>query len=229
MNNIFSLTYKNKSFNQRASDNYVNLGELCSTHNKRFHNWSRTQNAKDYLEALAETLTESGAHFPAPLIQKDKDASGGDAGTWAHPLVAIEVARWISPEFGVWCNQHIKTLIETGSTQLIDSHELQEKTTDALIKVTNLLEASMQKEEMQKRIHPGLYPIVNDFNSVQTTTKDYCDKRNIPQNYRPTISRRASTLQRLSTGIQEINTDEDSRNILFESLLDGVVVNMEII
>lgn len=46
----------------------------------------------------------------------DVDAIGGSAGTWGHPLVAIEVARWISPAFGVWCNQHIKILLETGQT-----------------------------------------------------------------------------------------------------------------
>jgi hypothetical protein len=29
-------------------------------------------------------------------------------------LVAIAVARWLSPEFYVWCNIHIKRLVETG-------------------------------------------------------------------------------------------------------------------
>lgn len=114
-----SLVYNGKSFNQR-DDNYVNLGELCATHGKRFHNWNRTQTAKDYLTALAETLAQSDAHICTPdkLIISDVDAIGGNSGTWGHPLVAIEVARWISPAFGVWCNQHVKTLIESGSTAI---------------------------------------------------------------------------------------------------------------
>lgn len=39
--------------------------------------------------------------------------------TWGHPLIALEVARWISPKFGVWCNQHIRTLMETGKTEIV--------------------------------------------------------------------------------------------------------------
>jgi hypothetical protein len=55
------------------------------------------------------------------LVVSEPDSIGGDAGTWGHPLVAIEVARWINPRFGVWCNQHIKRLIETGSTTLANT------------------------------------------------------------------------------------------------------------
>lgn len=117
---MINLSYNGKSFNQRESDSYVNLGQLCATHGKKFSNWNRLNGSGEYLQALAETLTESGAQIVTPenLVIADVDAIGGNAGTWGHPLVAIEVARWISPGFGVWCNQHIKTLIETGSTTI---------------------------------------------------------------------------------------------------------------
>jgi hypothetical protein len=69
---------------------------------------------------LAESLTAEGSHIyiSDDLVVSAVNAIGGNAGTWGHPLVAIEVARWISPQFGVWCNLHIKVLIETGSTSL---------------------------------------------------------------------------------------------------------------
>lgn len=104
-----SLVYNGKSFNQRESDGYVNLGQLCATHGKKQNDWGRLKFSNVYLEAL------SGATgIPvADLIT----VQNGNA-TWGHPLVAIEVARWISPAFGVWCNQHVKTLIETGSTAI---------------------------------------------------------------------------------------------------------------
>ncbi|MGL4500172.1 MAG: KilA-N domain-containing protein, partial [Planktothrix sp.] len=116
---INSLTYNGQKINQRA-DGYVNLGELCATHGKKYANWSRLDSSQAYLEALAETLTESESHIweANKLVIPDTNAIGGYSGTWGHPLVAIEVARWISPKFGVWCNIHIKTLIETGSTAI---------------------------------------------------------------------------------------------------------------
>ncbi len=115
-----SLVYNGKSFNQRESDGYVNLGQLCATHGKRFSNWYRLNSSAEYLYALAETLTQKDTQIITPenLVIADVDAIGGNAGTWGHPLVAIEVARWISPGFGVWCNQHIKVLIESGTTNI---------------------------------------------------------------------------------------------------------------
>jgi len=117
-----NLVYNGKSFNQRE-DGYVNLGELCATHGKKFGNWSRLESAKDYLKALAETLTHSESHICTSdgMVVSGFDASGGKSGTWGHPLVAIEVARWINPAFGVWCNMHIKTLVETGKTEISQS------------------------------------------------------------------------------------------------------------
>lgn len=105
-----TLSYNGKTFNQRSSDNYVNVGQLCATHDKRFQNWHSTASAKEYIEALSASAGISALDLVV--------VSMGNEGTWAHPLVAIEIARWINPYFGVWANKHIKTLIETGKTEL---------------------------------------------------------------------------------------------------------------
>ena len=109
---MFNLTYKGKSFNQRSEYNYVDLGQLCATHGKLLADWRRLDSTQRYLHALSSSMG-----YPIlELLHVFK----GNVGTWGHPLVAIEVARWISPEFGVWCNQHIKTLMEKGKTELKD-------------------------------------------------------------------------------------------------------------
>lgn len=113
---MFDLTYNGKTFNQRESDGYVNVGQLCATHGKQFQDWKRTNPAKEYLETLSAI---KGITLIDLVV-----ASRGNEGTWAHPLIAIEVARWISPAFGVWCNIHIKQLIESGATTLSDSDKL---------------------------------------------------------------------------------------------------------
>lgn len=120
---MVSLAYNGKSFTQRPKDGFVNLGELCATHGKKYANWSRLESSQEYLEALAETLTESESQIWSSdkLVTPGFDAIGGRSGTWGHPLVALEVARWINPKFGVWCNIHIKTLIETGTTSIKDN------------------------------------------------------------------------------------------------------------
>ncbi len=99
--------------------------ELSATHCKKFHDWSRLNTSEEYLLALN---IDSGIPV-SDLVTVSANAIGGTGTTWAHPLVAIEVARWISPAFGVWCNKHIKTLIETGttSTTSITSKEDQDR------------------------------------------------------------------------------------------------------
>ncbi len=146
---MINLSYNGKNFNQREEDGYVNLGELCATHGKKFGNWSRLKSSRDYLAAISETLTPRESHFCASPIIEDINAIGGRAGTWGHPLVAIEVARWISPAFGVWCNQHIKTLMETGSTSLQPAPALPKSFSEALYLAAQLQE---QKELLEAEV-----------------------------------------------------------------------------
>jgi len=161
---MFTLTYNGKSFNQRE-DGYINLGELCATHGKQFYDWNRLKGSQEYLMALAETLAQSdtGICVTDGLVISDFDNSGGKSGTWGHPLVAIEVARWINPAFGVWCNMHIKTLIETGKTEvttrptstlelaqiMLDTLKEQERRVTAL-EQQNI--ALLQKQEEQQHV-----------------------------------------------------------------------------
>lgn len=121
-----------KTFTQR-SDGYVNLGQLCATHGKKFHDWSRSKTAKAYLAALAEN--EPGIK---DLIITDTDAIGGKAGTWGHPLVAIEVARWISPEFAVWCDGHIFTLLSSGNAAIAPQQPSEAEADDEAIALAGL-------------------------------------------------------------------------------------------
>lgn len=114
-----NLTYNGKSFSQRESDNYVNLGQLCATHNKKLNDWTRNKSGIAYIEALSEA---TGIPVGELLI-----VANGTT-TWGHPLIALEVSRWISPEFSVWCNTHIKTLIEKGQTSLSDNIDIFEET-----------------------------------------------------------------------------------------------------
>jgi hypothetical protein len=83
---IFTLTYNGKSFNQRETDNYVNLGQLCATHDKRFTHWISNQSSNAYLEALSANV---GIPLSELVISKR-----GNEGTWGHPLVAEEVLKW---------------------------------------------------------------------------------------------------------------------------------------
>lgn len=108
-----TLSYNGSPITQREIDGYVNATEMAKANNTRFVDWTENSQAKEYLKALRESISaDFGTNDELIIVQ----GFGANKSTWVHPLVAIAFAQWISPKFHVWCNQHIKTLLETGQT-----------------------------------------------------------------------------------------------------------------
>jgi hypothetical protein len=102
--------YKGFGIPQRQNDAYVNVSLLCKANQKQFKHWNSTKSSKLYLKELSCSVG-------IPTRELIVVGKGGQ-GTWAHKLVAMEIAKWISPSFAVWCNQHLLELMETGKTSI---------------------------------------------------------------------------------------------------------------
>lgn len=88
----------------------VNATEMAKPFGKVVKDWLKTGQTKEFLNVLSE-----GRKIPlADLVQVTK--GGNNSGTWFHEDVAMEFARWLSPAFGIWCNDRIKELLRTGMT-----------------------------------------------------------------------------------------------------------------
>ena len=111
------LTYRGQNIEQRQSDGYVNLTQMAKANNAEVKHFNDSEFAQKYMEALQESIGRDSR-----LIEVK--GFGAEKATWGHPLVAIAFGQWISPEFHVWCNVHIKTLMETGSTTIAEQPKL---------------------------------------------------------------------------------------------------------
>jgi hypothetical protein len=109
------LTYQEQEIQQRDQDGYVNLTQIAKANGVEVSNWARLDSTKAYLGALESDLHINRSQL---LIVKKGNSKDFVQGTWAHPLLALNFGRWISPEFAIWCDLHIKTLLETGKTEL---------------------------------------------------------------------------------------------------------------
>jgi KilA-N domain len=143
------LTWNGSNFEQRDTDGMVDLTAMAKANGVLIGNWNRA--SKKYIESTASSMRKRINEIYITKVGSTKNGGG----TWAHPLIAIAFAQWISPEFHVWCNQHIKTLIETGSTQV----EVQTFTKD---------EALAEKTEYVKSIFRP------HFDKVDRFVKDQC-------------------------------------------------------
>ena len=90
----------------------VNATEMAKPFgdSKRAKNWLALNSTSEFLGVLSK-----GRNLPlADLVIVTK--GGNNPGTWMHEDVALEFARWLSPQFAIWCNDRIKELMRHGVT-----------------------------------------------------------------------------------------------------------------
>lgn len=111
-----NLTYKNQLINQRDSDGYVNGTDMCQANGCRISEWLSSSGTQSYIQALS---LETGIPRHS-LHAKVSEGFPAKTAYWLHPLLALNLGRWISPQFAIWCDRHTKVLMETGSTTLAE-------------------------------------------------------------------------------------------------------------
>jgi hypothetical protein len=147
MTNIQRFDYNGQFISLRA-DGFINLTQMCQANGKRLDIFMKTNKTKEYIESL------SNYHQIAVVYSEE----GVNGGTWGHPTLAINLARWISPKFAVWCDNHIFNLMETGSTTIGDRRatrferllQLPEKSQISFIKAE--LEIAKEKERTKRAV-----------------------------------------------------------------------------
>ena len=80
---------------RRTTDGYVNATAMCKANGKLWANYFQTDRATIYMEALSETIG-------IPMVSLYQSEAGRNGGTWIHPQLAVDLARWVSAPFAVW-------------------------------------------------------------------------------------------------------------------------------
>ncbi len=101
------------SQSQRVSDDYVNVTLWCKKFNKKWAQFMHLAEAINFIESLALNLKVA-----KPNLIETKRGKGG--GTWVHPLLAIKIAEWLSPDFEVFVKQTFAAYLKADMT-LADS------------------------------------------------------------------------------------------------------------
>ena len=92
---LVSRSWNGTPISRRTTDGFVNATAMCKANGKEWSKYRESDRCQTYLDALAET---SGIRM-FDLIQSRQGHGGG---TWVHPQVAVDLARWISAPFAVW-------------------------------------------------------------------------------------------------------------------------------
>jgi hypothetical protein len=111
-NGLESRYWHGTAIKRRQADGFVNATAICQANGREWFTYARSERTKEYIAALASHLGGSpqicgGLSDGSPqnlgtLIQSITTGPNHLRGTWIHPRLAVDLARWISPDFAVW-------------------------------------------------------------------------------------------------------------------------------
>ena len=91
-------TWNDAPISRRDSDGFASATAMCQANGKRWHEYNSSQRTTEYITALGESL-----NLPADqLVLTTTSGPNHLRGTWIHPRLAVDLARWLSPQFAVW-------------------------------------------------------------------------------------------------------------------------------
>jgi hypothetical protein len=89
-------------------DGYINMTKAAKHYGKRLDNFFANDDSKAYIAVLSAI---TGIPGNALLVAK-RGGAKGSAGTWAHPKLAVRIARWMDVHFEVWCDLMIDNILK---------------------------------------------------------------------------------------------------------------------
>lgn len=97
----------------RCTDGYINLTDMVHIRNKKLSHWKSS--AKEFLKKLSELMDIPIEDGTNKSLIKYTDMGKTNRATWGHPLVAINVAKYLSPEIEVRTTVWIYELMMRGT------------------------------------------------------------------------------------------------------------------
>jgi phage antirepressor YoqD-like protein len=158
---IFSYEGSNVTFS-KGENVLVNANDMAAAFGKLPKDFLKNKRTKEFLE----TLSSRRKILLTDLVQVK---NGGDnPGTWMHEDVAIEFARWLSPDFAIWTNDRIKELMREGVATVSDDDDI---IAHAMEVLQRRLEAKQQQLQMaESTIEAQNLQLQQQNNQIQSLT-----------------------------------------------------------
>lgn len=105
----------------RRADGFVNATAMCKANGREWFTYARSERTREYIQALQAVPQICGTD----LIQTIQGGTPSLQGTWIHPRLAVDLARWISPAFAVWMDGwFLETIQAPSSPAVMDQRAL---------------------------------------------------------------------------------------------------------
>ena len=161
--NLFSSNFQVLiTDNTRTDDNWVNATKWCEHFGKQWKDIVKQPNFKKFLKILQEKLPNGTGDKKSLVNSVNKGRAGSE--TWVHPLVAIKLAEWLSPEFDVFVKETFKRFLGN-DPELIS--EMIGRTTDR--KSLKKIKASLESQEEYLGTYHQLHDTIKSHGGISAT------------------------------------------------------------
>lgn len=133
----------------RASDGFVNVSSLARAGGKLFKDYMKTTPTKQFLETLGAVF-QGGPGSSLEVVVKVPQHHGSFH-YWAHPLVAIDLAGWLSPQLKVQFLSWIFFII-CGKAVALDTDTSPDAVTQQLKQMVDQLQATIAAKDDEIKI-----------------------------------------------------------------------------
>jgi len=164
MSVILTKRFQEIIFEQKNNSTqlYLNATMTAKYFNKLPKDWLKTRETKAYLEAFSR---QDFCPNDCELVIVKQGGNPNEQGTWIHKKLIIAFARWLSPEFAVWCDMTIeqilseklqKSQIVQPQTQTSQNFQLPEigNSTQKMIELKNDVLETSSLIEILRNINP---------------------------------------------------------------------------
>lgn len=104
--NIIKIDYAGSTIEFRE-DGWFNATEAAARFGKRVNDFLSLPATKEYITAL-DYDTDPNTRKSGIWV---KTKRGNNGGTWLHPDLAVQFARWIDVKFSIWCDRQIRQIL----------------------------------------------------------------------------------------------------------------------
>ena len=94
----------------QESNGYVSLTDMAKAAGKQVNDYLRLDSTNEYIQALGYEVGN-----PVSSLIQIVQGKGKKQGTWAHPDIAIDFAKWCNVHFRIWANRTLRGVIEQKS------------------------------------------------------------------------------------------------------------------
>lgn len=100
-------------------DGWFNATSVAKKFGKLPADWIRLDTTNAYIQELLAELSNTGnpiiEHQVTDIVQVKRGRPENGGGTWLHPELSVEFARWCSVKFARWCDKQIKEILQSNS------------------------------------------------------------------------------------------------------------------